>query len=81
MPEILYKELSYQIIAALYDAFKTLGSSYKEKYCQKAVEQYLIKRSIPYSKELPVDLVVEGKFIGQHFLDFLIENKVVLEIK
>jgi GxxExxY protein len=79
--EILYKELSYEIVGALFDAFKALGASYKEKYCQRAVEKFLVKRKIPYKKEYPVDIMIESEFIGKHFLDFLIDDKVVLEIK
>lgn len=41
MPEILYKELSYNVVGALFDAFESLGSNYQEKYCQRAVEKFL----------------------------------------
>ena len=81
MSEILYKDLSYQVIGALFDAFKSLGSSYHERYCQRAVEKFLIKRDLSYKKEYPVKIMIEGDFIGRHFLDFLIDDKIVLEIK
>lgn len=79
--EILYKELSYLTVGALFDAFKTLGSSYHEKYCQSAVEQYLLKRNIAYKREYPVEIRIEDTPIGRHYLDFLIEDKIVLELK
>lgn len=81
MADILYKELSYQIIGALFDAFKSLGSNYQEKYCQRAVEMFLIKRKIPFKREVPVKIIVEDNQIGKHFLDFLINDSVVLELK
>lgn len=81
MVEILYKELSYQIVGALFDAFKTIGANYQEKYCQRAVEKFLIKRSLLYKREVPVVIAVEGESIGRHFLDFLINDAVILEIK
>ena len=81
MSNILYKELSYQVVGALFDTFKTLGSNYQEKYCQRAVEKFLTKRKIPFKRELPVEVEIEGGSIGRHFLDFLINNSVVLEIK
>lgn len=81
MAIVLYKELSYEIVGALFDAYNTLGANYHERYCQRAVEQFLIKRHITFIKEYQVDIFIEDKFIGKHFLDFLIENVVVLEIK
>jgi len=81
MADILYKELSYQIVGALFDTFKTLGSNYQERYCQRAVEKFLIKRRIPFKREVPVEITIEDERIGRHFLDFLINKSVVLEIK
>lgn len=79
--DILYKELSYQVIGALFDAFKTLGSSYHEKYCQKTVAKFLRERQISFIKEYPVNISINGELIVRHFLDFLIDSKIVLEIK
>ena len=79
--KILYKELSYEVVGALFDTFKTLGSNYQEKYCQRAVEKFLIKRKITFKREFPVEIVVEDERIGRHFLDFLIDDSIVLEIK
>jgi GxxExxY protein len=79
--ELIYKDLSYNIVGALYDAVKTLGTNYHEKYCQRAVEVFLKKRNIPYKREFPVEIFVDNTHIGRHFLDFLIDDKVVLEIK
>lgn len=81
MADILYKELSYEIVGALFDTFKTLGSNYQEKYCQRAVEKFLTKRRIPFKREVPVEITIEDERIGRHFLDFLIDGSVVLEIK
>lgn len=81
MSKILYKELSYQIVGALFDAFKNLGSNYQEKYLQRAVEKFLIKRAVPFKREIPINIILEEEKIGHHFLDFLIDDSIVLEIK
>lgn len=81
MADILYKELSYEVVGALFDAFKSLGANYQEKYCQRAVAKFLIKRNISFKREIPVEIIVEGEHIGRHFLDFLIDSSVILEIK
>lgn len=81
MPRIVQKELSYEIVGILFYVHSELGNRYQEKYYQRAVEQMLIEKKIPYKKELMVDLVFKGKKIGKYFLDFLIDDVVVLEIK
>jgi GxxExxY protein len=79
--KILYKELSYKVVGALYDAIKSLGSSYHEKYYQRAIEQFLLKREIVFKREVPIEIVINEKTIGKHYLDFLVDNLIILEIK
>ncbi|MBI4096450.1 MAG: GxxExxY protein [Candidatus Levybacteria bacterium] len=79
--KILHKELSYEIVGALFDAFKNLGSNYQEKYCQKAVEIFLTKRKIPFKREVLVQITIDNNSIGKHYLDFLINESVILELK
>lgn len=78
---ILCRELSYEIVGALFDAFKSLGSNYQEKYCQRAVEIFLVKRKIPFKREVLVRISVDNNLIGKHFLDFLVADSVILELK
>ncbi len=81
MPRLLHKELSYTIMGILFSVHNELGNRYQEKYYQRAIEITLTENRCPFSKEIPVDLEYNGKKIGKYFLDFLIEGKVVLEIK
>lgn len=81
MPEILHKELSYKIVGILFSVHTQLGNRYQEKYYQRAVEIALIENNLNFSKEVSVDLQYNNKAIGKYYLDFLIENKIVLELK
>ncbi|MBI2036398.1 GxxExxY protein [Candidatus Microgenomates bacterium] len=36
---------------------------------------------ILYKKEIEVDLTIDGEKIGKYYLDFLIDGKIVLELK
>ena len=58
-----------------------LGNRYQEKYYQRAIEQALIENKLRFKKELAVDLMYNDKKIGKYFLDFLIEDVIVLELK
>ncbi|MBX4205065.1 MAG: GxxExxY protein [Candidatus Doudnabacteria bacterium] len=79
--EILYPELSYNIIGVLIEVFRELGSKYQEKYYQRAVAVELKKRNIKYLEQVKVPLEYKSESIGHYYLDFLIEDKVILEIK
>lgn len=79
--KLLFPELSYQIVGVLIDVHQGLGGGYQEKYYQRAVEKLFQKHQIKYDKELKADLSFEGENIGKFFLDFLIEDKIVLELK
>lgn len=80
-PDLLYPELSYQIIGVLFDVFINLGFGYKENQYQKAIEIGFKNSGIDYQKELPIKITYKNNFITTIYLDFLVENKIILEIK
>jgi GxxExxY protein len=80
-PGVLYPELSYQIVGAAFAVCNELGVGYKEVYYQRAFAEELSKRKIPFVQEKAVDLRYGNKKVGQFFLDFLIDDKVVVELK
>lgn len=79
--KVIYKELSYKIVGILYKIHGELGGRYQEKYYQRAIRHELEKQKIKFKKEIAVDLKYDNKKIGKYILDFLIENKIILEIK
>lgn len=79
--KVVYPELSYEIVGLLYDVHNQLGNRYQEKYYQRALEVKLKGKKIVYKREVEVDLTIDNEKIGKYFLDFLIDNKVVLELK
>lgn len=81
MSNIIYPELSYIIVGVCIEVFKELGGGYQEKYYQKAIEQVLIHEKLNYKRELVCELSFKEKSIGRYFLDFEIDEKVILEIK
>lgn len=78
---IIYPELSYKIMGILFKVHNLLGPSYQEKYYQRAIEKELRDQRIPYQKEVRVEISYGDTKIGEHALDFIIDNKIVLEIK
>lgn len=79
--DILYPELSYQIIGVLFDTYNSLGYGYQEKYYQKAVSALLQKLNISFKEQVPIEITFNNREIGKYFLDFIIKDGIILEIK
>lgn len=81
MEELIYKDLSYQLVGTAFKVYNSLGFGLQEKYYQRAYEQELIILNIPYQKEYKVNLYYNSKKIGEYFLDFIIDDKIIIELK
>jgi len=81
MGELIYPQLSYKIVGILYEVYNKLGYGYQEKYYQRALEKYFQINHISYKKELVCPLKIVEKSIGNYRLDYLIDDKIVLELK
>jgi len=79
--EYLYSDLSYKVIGALYEVHKELGSVHKEIIYHRAVAIELKTRCIAYVEEKGIDVKYKNVKIGVYRPDFLIEDKLILEIK
>jgi len=79
--EYIYKDLTYKIIGCLYDVHKELGAVHKEIIYHKALTLELKDKNISFIEEKAIDVTYKGKKIGLYRPDFIIDDKVILEIK
>ncbi len=79
--KLIHPELSYIICGILYRVRQKLGDGYREKHIQRAVAAALLKSGLVFREQVMVLMKFEDQIIGKYFLDFLIDNKVVLELK
>lgn len=79
--KIIYKELSYKIVGALFEVYNELGYGLQEKYYQKAIAKMLSNNGISFQEQVPYKIAIKGVEVGRYYLDFLIDDKIVLEIK
>ncbi len=77
----LYRELTYKIIGSLYEVHNELGSAHKENIYHKAVAIELKNRDIKFEEERVLPVKYKGHKIGAYKPDFIIEDKVILELK
>jgi GxxExxY protein len=79
--KVVYPELSYKIVGILFQVYNVLGHGHKEKTYEDAVAVGLEKESISFERQLYVPTLFEGKRVGHHYIDFLIDDRIVLELK
>jgi GxxExxY protein len=80
-PDSELNRITEAVIGAAIEVHRILGPGYLESVYQKALEIEFRKRGIAASSQHPVTLHYKGELIGEGFLDFLVEGKVIVEIK
>lgn len=79
--DLIFPNLSYEIVGILYDVYNEIGHGHKEQYYQKAIAVALKNSNIEYREQVFSPLIYRNEKVGKYFLDFLVDNKIVLELK
>lgn len=79
--DLVYPELCFQIVGILYEVYNEIGYGHLEKIYQKAVAVALKNAGLKFSEQKYYPLMFKGEKIGSGFFDFIIEEKIVLELK
>ena len=74
-------ELTEQIIAAAIQVHRILGPGFLESVYEEALTVEFALSGIQFVRQYPVPLFYRDHQIGEHPLDFLIEGKIVVELK
>ena len=78
---IVLADESYNLMGLLFEIHNKLGPIYKEKNYQDAIEEILKREKIPYEREKNIPLEFENLKVSNFFADFIIDGKIVLEVK
>lgn len=81
MEGLVYPDLSYKIVGIAFKVYNSMGFGHRKKYIQRAFEEELKNEKIKYIREREIDLTYNDKVIGKYFLDFIVENKIIIELK
>lgn len=73
--------MSYEILGCLFRVWNDAGSGHREKLYQKAVAAELRAKKLAFVEQFHIKLYQRGTFIDIYYLDFLIEGKIVRELK
>ena len=81
MGQILYQNITSQIISCFYKVYNTLGFGFLEKVYENALKIELEKAGLKVQKQRPIDVNYEGQLVGEYFADLVVEDKIILELK
>jgi GxxExxY protein len=73
--------LTYAIINAVIAVHSALGPGFLESIDQRALALELKKQGIPFATEVDVEIMYEGRSIGRHRLDLVVDHRVIVELK
>lgn len=76
-----HNNLTQKIIGLAFELFNEIGTGYPEKVYQKGLATKLEENHVKYIRESYCKLTSSGKIIGQFRVDFVVEGKVVVELK
>jgi len=79
--KVLHKELSFRLCGLLYEVHNKLGRYKNEKQYADYLESLLKKEKIAYEREVQLKPSFEGEMERRNVCDFIIEGKVIIELK
>jgi GxxExxY protein len=78
---VVYKNLSYDIMAAVYEVHNTLGFGFLEKVYERSLFIELCKRKILVEKQKEITVCYKGAEVGTYFADLVVNNEILIELK
>ena len=78
---IVYKELSYDVVGCAQRVHAALGPGFGEAVYQRAYEQELAANGIPFESQAGFQVEYNGQACGHFRVDLFIDAKIVVELK
>jgi GxxExxY protein len=76
-----YADITRTIIGAAMKVHSTLGNGFQEVIYQRALAIEMDKQGLSFQRELEMPIHYDGQEIGTRRVDFLVEEKVMVELK
>ena len=78
---IVYPDLSYRVCGLCFYVHNKLGRYRNEKQYSDALENVFKENGIKCQREKPIPISFKGEKANRNIPDFIIEDKIVLEVK
>ena len=79
--DLIEAEFSERIIGCGIKVHRALGLGFLEKVYEEAMAIELTKAGLRFERQKTVVLLYDGKPVGEHRLDLLVDARVVVELK
>lgn len=79
--ELLYEDLSFQIISAAMTAHQILGYGFLEAVYEEAFAYELKTRNIQFERQKALKVKYKDIIAKEYIADFLVDDKIIVEIK
>jgi GxxExxY protein len=77
----MHDPLTRKVIGCAMEVHNVLGNGFQEVVYQRALAVEMAAQGIGFERELEIDLLYKGHGVGTRRVDFLIEHRVLVEIK
>jgi GxxExxY protein len=78
---MLYQDLSDRIIKCFYEVYNTLGYGFLEKVYENALYIELCSSGLNCARQKKIEVFYKNNLIGEYYADFIVEDKIILELK
>ena len=78
---IVQKKLAYRIMQAVFEVHNQLGPGFLESLYEEALANEFSLQKIPFERQKIIRVSYKNKLIGQHRLDIVVNNQIILELK
>ena len=81
MYQYKYENITGEIIGCAMEVHSCLGNGFQELIYQRSLAVDLAEKNIDFHREVEIPIYYKGVEVGTRRADFLIENKILVELK
>ncbi len=79
--EYKYSDITSKIIGCAMKVHRTLGNGFQEVIYQRCLAIEMEKQDLEFMRELEMPILYDGREVGSRRVDFLVEDKIMVELK
>lgn len=78
---MLFRSITYAVNGAVFEVNRELGAGFLEKVYENALLVECRKRGLKAATQVPVCVKYKNEVVGEYFADFVVEDRVIVELK
>ncbi|MDQ2746703.1 MAG: GxxExxY protein [Acidobacteriota bacterium] len=78
---MIHEEITGKILEACFEVSSELGIGYLESVYEKSLLIALRQKGLKAENQIPLQVKFRGQNVGEYFVDILVEEKVLIELK